>query len=176
MKSASNNFVKETNIVAFLSAVCLFLSLIEYIIPKPIPFMRLGLANLPVLLALYLLKPKMFFLLILVKVLGQGLIQGTLISYVFIFSICGSFSSGIIMIILKSILNEKITLIGLSIFGALTSNIVQIILAVFLVFGKSGWIIASPVLIIGFISSAILGFFAEIFFEDSRWIKEIRKQ
>ncbi|MDR1230490.1 MAG: heptaprenyl diphosphate synthase, partial [Spirochaetaceae bacterium] len=30
---------------ALLGAFCLFLSSIEYMIPKPLPFMRLGIAN-----------------------------------------------------------------------------------------------------------------------------------
>jgi heptaprenyl diphosphate synthase len=175
MKSVTKKITNDANIVAFLSALCLFLSLVEYIIPKPIPFMRIGLANLPVLLSLYLLKPRSIFLLILIKILGQGLIQGTLLSYVFLFSLCGSFASGIIMVSLNKTFRNHISLIGLSVFGALASNIIQILLAVHLVFGESGWIIAGPLLIIGFISSLLLGIFAETFFEKSKWIEKIQK-
>ena len=82
MRSVSDN--NNINIVAFLSALCLFLSLVEYIIPKPFPFIRTGIANLPVLIAVCTLKSRMVFLLILIKVLGQSLIQGTLLSYIFI--------------------------------------------------------------------------------------------
>ncbi len=171
--SASNTNKSNINIISFLSALCLFLSLLEYIIPKPIPFMRLGLANLPILLAIYLLKPHQVLLLILIKVLGQGIIQGTLLSYVFLFSFCGSFSSGITMILFNLIFKKNISLLGLSVFGALASNLVQILLAVYFVFGNSGWIIASPILIIGFISSIILGLFAQSFFNNSEWIKKV---
>ena len=173
MKSATDTYLNETNIVAFLSALCLFLSLIEYIIPKPVPFMRIGIANLPVLLGIYILKPGKVLLLIFIKVLGQGLIQGTLLSYVFIFSFFGSFASGIVMLLLHGILKNYISLIGLSISGALASNLVQVLLAVLFIFGSSGWIIAFPVLIIGFISSCVLGFFAEFFYNKSRWVREI---
>ena len=38
--------------IAILGAFCLFLSAIEYMIPKPMPFMRIGLTNVPLLLAL----------------------------------------------------------------------------------------------------------------------------
>jgi heptaprenyl diphosphate synthase len=175
MKSASNNSKKTLNLISFLSALCLFLSLIEYIIPKPIPFMRMGLANFPILIGLYLLTPQMVFLLILIKVLGQALIQGTLLSYVFLFSFCGSFASGIAMVLLSIVFKKNISLLGLSVFGALASNAMQILLAVYFVFGDSGWIIASPILIIGFISSIILGLFAQTFFEKSIWIKKVLK-
>ena len=35
----------------------MFLSVIEYMIPKPMPFMRLGLAHLPILLSLLIFPP-----------------------------------------------------------------------------------------------------------------------
>ena len=38
--------------IALLGAFCLFLSTIEYMIPKPMPFMRIGIVNLPLMLAL----------------------------------------------------------------------------------------------------------------------------
>ncbi|NBK25683.1 MAG: heptaprenyl diphosphate synthase, partial [Spirochaetia bacterium] len=38
--------------IAFVAAATLLLSTLEYLIPKPLPFLRLGLANLPILLVL----------------------------------------------------------------------------------------------------------------------------
>ena len=39
-------------LTALAAAICLFLAGIEYMIPRPLPFLRIGLANLPLLLAL----------------------------------------------------------------------------------------------------------------------------
>ena len=72
---------KKLDATALLGALSLFLSTLEYLIPKPLPFIRLGLANLPILIALFLLPPKFIFLLIGLKILGQGLVNGTLFSY-----------------------------------------------------------------------------------------------
>jgi len=72
--------------LALLGAFCLFLSAVEYMIPKPLPFMRIGLANLPLMLALDIFPLYAFLILVCVKVLGQALITGTLFSYFFIFS------------------------------------------------------------------------------------------
>lgn len=55
----------QHDIIALLAALALMLSSIEYIIPKPVPFLRLGLANLPVLISLGLLTPRRVFLLVL---------------------------------------------------------------------------------------------------------------
>lgn len=42
----------RSRLVAFFAALCLFLVAVEYAIPKPLPFLRLGLTNLPVILSL----------------------------------------------------------------------------------------------------------------------------
>ena len=170
MRSATDRL----DFVAFLAAICLFLASIEYVIPKPVPFMRIGLANLPILLALEILQIRYILLLILLKVLGQGLVHGTMFSYVFLFSLAGSFTSGLIMILLKKVFRSAISLIGLSIFGALASNIVQILLARVLVFGDSVWIIVPPFLIVGTVSSTILGIFARLYSEKSTWFRRLQ--
>ena len=64
--------------IALLGAFCLFLSTIEYVIPKPLPFMRIGIANLPLMLALDIFPFRTFLVLTGIKVLGQALITGTL--------------------------------------------------------------------------------------------------
>lgn len=174
MRSATERSVNDSariDFIAFLAAVCLFLASIEYIIPKPVPFLRIGLANLPILLALDILKPRFIMLLVSLKVLGQGLVQGTLFSYIFLFSLAGSFAGAFMMIGLKKLLRDSISLIGLSISGAMTSNSVQILIARVLVFGKGAWYIAPPLLFIGIISSILLGVCAHLYAEKSTWLK-----
>ena len=68
---------------------------------------------------------------------------------------------------------NRITLVGVSISGAVTSNSIQIIMARLFVFGKAAWLIAPPFLGIGLVSGFLLGLFAEIFWKKSMWVKEI---
>jgi len=89
------------DLVAFMGAICLFLSAIEYMIPKPIPFLRVGIANVPILLCLDVLPVPLLLLVVVLKVIGQGLIGGTLISYVFLFSAVGSFASALSMLLFR---------------------------------------------------------------------------
>ena len=173
MPSAFNSKLQKENFVALGAATALFLASIEYIIPKPLPFMRLGLANLPILIALKILPPQNVFLLILLKAAGQSLIQGTFFSIVFLFSLSGSLSSGLAMIAAKKLLGERISLIGVSIAGALASNLIQIVLARLLAFGEYAWMIAPPLLLTGLVSSAILGFLAQLYWEKSSWLKKL---
>lgn len=163
-------------LIAFLGAVSLFFSTIEYLIPKPVPFFRLGLANLPIIVTIPFFKPKHTLLLVLLKVLGQGLVNGTLASYVFFFSVAGSFASAFAMLAAHRLGGRWISLIGVSIFGALASNVVQVILSVYFIFGTSAWVIAPLFLILGCASGVAIGVFAQRFFVSSSWLGEVHRE
>ena len=160
----------ESRTLALLGGLCFFLTVFEYLIPKPLPFMRIGLANLPLLLALDILTTKNFFLLALIKVLGQGIVGGTLFSYVFLFSIAGTFSSASVMYILRALSRKKQTgFTGLGCAGAMASNTVQLVLARYLVFGPAIRYLIPPFLAAGFITGTVLGLACEFFCKRSKW-------
>jgi heptaprenyl diphosphate synthase len=132
---------------ALLGAFCLFLSTIEYMIPKPLPFMRIGIANLPLMLALDIFPLPAFALLVGIKILGQALITGTLFSYIFLFSLAGTALSALSMYGLRlSFGARRISFVGVGTAGALISNLTQLILAWVFIFGKSARYIAPPFL------------------------------
>jgi heptaprenyl diphosphate synthase len=175
MPSASDTPSREAqhDIIALLAALALMLSSIEYIIPKPVPFLRLGLANLPVLISLGLLTPRRVFLLVLLKVTGQALIQGNFLSIALLFSAAGSFSSAAVMLAAHKLWGRHLTLMGISILGALASNIIQLFLARWLVFGSYAWLIAPLFLLLGLASSTVLGLVAERYRRQSRWLRSL---
>jgi heptaprenyl diphosphate synthase len=153
-----------------LGSFCFFLSTLEYLIPKPLPFMRIGLANLPLILALDLFSPGPFALLGLIKITGQALITGTLFSYVFLFSLAGTSVSALVMYGLRRFLGKnRIGFIGLGVCGAVFSNLLQLALARFFVFGEGVRFLAPLFLASGLISGGGLGFFCEAFAARSRW-------
>jgi heptaprenyl diphosphate synthase len=156
--------------VALLGAFCLFLSTIEYMIPKPLPFMRLGIANLPLMLALDIFPFPLYMLLVAIKILGQALITGTLFSYIFLFSLAGTLMSALSMYALRRLLGqERISFVGIGTVGALLSNCVQLALAWIFLFGQSARYIAPPFLAMGVVTGAALGFFCEYFTARSQW-------
>ncbi|MFA5570562.1 MAG: Gx transporter family protein [Sphaerochaetaceae bacterium] len=155
--------------VALLAAFALFLSTVEYMIPKPLPFMRLGLANLPLMIALGVARNKEYALLSILKVLGQALVTGTLFSYIALFSVVGTFASVAVMLVLYHVGKKQISLIGIGVGGAMASNIAQLVLSYYLLFGDAALLIATPFLAVGLISSLILGIFAHQFVTQSRW-------
>ncbi len=154
----------------------MFLSAIEYLIPKPIPFLRVGIANLPILVGIDLLPAPLLLLVVVLKVLGQGLVGGTLFSYVFLFSAAGSFSSALAMLAARRLLGSRISLVGVGVIGALFGNAAQILLARVLIFGEAAWLIAPPFLAVGTVTAVLLGLFAERFTGRSAWIARLREQ
>ena len=161
--------------LALLAAAALFLASVEYAIPKPVPFLKLGLANLPVLIALTRMSPREVFTLVALKIVGQGLVQGTLFSYVILFSAAGSLASALVMVALHyGTLGRYLSLVGVSVLGALASNLAQIVTARLVVFGPSAWLIAPAFLITGTVSALLLGLFAERFVRSSRWLRTVR--
>ena len=161
--------------LALLAAAALFLASVEYVIPKPVPFLKLGLANLPVLVALTVMGPREVLTLVALKVVGQGIVQGTLFSYIVLFSAAGSLASALVMLLLYHGAGRYISLVGVSIMGALASNLAQVAAARLLIFGESAWLIAPAFLITGTVSALLLGLFAERFVVRSRWLREFRQ-
>ncbi|MCR5288980.1 MAG: Gx transporter family protein [Treponema sp.] len=175
IKNQNDAFSPRMHLISFFAALCMFLSAIEYIIPKPLPFMRLGLANLPILLSLTKMKRKDTFILIALKVLLQGFISGTLFSYIFLFSAGGTLASGIAMMGIHSLFHKKqvTSFIGISLAGALANNIVQLLLARWILFGKAALYITPLLFTVGLITGVALGIFANLFAAQSVWYKQL---
>lgn len=164
-----NRFADKAEVTALLGAFCLFLSAVEYMLPKPMPFMRLGIANLPILLAVDLLPFPWFLVLALVKVVGMSVISGSLFSFIALFSLLGTLAAALAMWGVRKAGGRLVSQVGVSIVGALASNGTQIFIARYLVFGQAAWLIAPLFLAMGLATGAALGVFAEHFAQGSRW-------
>ena len=158
------------NNLALLGAFCLFLSSVEYMIPKPLPFMRIGIANLPLMLALDIFPFRAFMILAGIKVLGQALITGTLFSYIFLFSLAGTVLSAVSMYMLRRLLTPgRISFIGIGTAGAMISSISQMALAWVFIFHDNVRYITPPFLAAGLVTGIALGIFCEVFTRRSQW-------
>lgn len=161
--------------IAFFSALCFFLSAAEYAVPKPVPFFRIGFANLPVMLSLSRMKKRETLILILMKVFFQAVMNGTLFSYVLVFSFAGSAASGLFMMAAYSMLKKRISWIGVSLCGGLANNVSQLFFARLILFGPNVKFVAPALLCISFVSSLALGLFAQLFCAKSEWYRSLSK-
>ncbi len=167
--------VSRRRLLAFLSAIGLFLAAIEYLLPKPVPFIRLGISNIPLVLMLDVLRFRELLVLAAVKVLGQGLINGTLVSYVLLFSAVGTFTALFTMAAVRRLFGLRLSLIGVSLWGALTSNLAQLGLSVLILLGENAWVIGPVILGTGGATGFLVGWLAQMFQSRSVWFREVRR-
>ena len=110
----------EKKSIAYYSALALFFSYLEFFLPRIVPFLRLGLSNTAVLLALGL-PFFSFFLISVVKSVASCLISGTLFSPFFVVSLCQSLVSAVFMFLLNR-LNRKLTCLSPMRWSRLTAS------------------------------------------------------
>lgn len=119
----------ETIHIALLSAYAVGLHSIEAFVPTPVPWLRLGLANIITLTTLYLYGLKAGLTVTLVRVFIRSLLAGTFLGPAFIMSLGGGIASTIVMWIVIVVSRRVLGPVSLSIIGALTHNVTQLLLA-----------------------------------------------
>ena len=119
--------------IALLSAYAIGIHALESLLPSPIPWMRLGLANVITVIALMLYGFRTAMLVTLVRVLLSSLLTGTFPGPAFILSLGGGVSSTLAMGLAASVCQRLFSAVGLSIIGAFFHNMAQLVLAYFFV-------------------------------------------
>lgn len=149
-----------------LVLVALYLSLAENFIPKPFPWMKLGLSNIAVLIALEKFDSKFAMELVLLRIFIQALMLGTLFTPGFIISLTAGALTTLFMIGLYKF-RDHLSLIAISSMSAFLHNLIQLIVVYFLMFrnvsiySKSIMGFVWVFLLIGVIAGVITGFIAE---------------
>lgn len=150
--------------IAYLASLTLLFSYAELILPRVIPFFRLGLSNIAILASFNLSFPS-FFMLTVLKAIASSLTAGTLFSPFFAISLCQSVCSGILMFALfrmnRLCKDRLFSIYGISISGSCASGAIQIILAS-LYLGRGTFSLLGPVLIFNTISGIITAVLAQI--------------
>lgn len=138
-----------------LAALAMILSYVEMQIPAffAVPGVKLGLTNIVVLVALYVLGEKNAFFINVVRIVAVSMLFGNIMG--FAFSIAGGMLSTLVMILLKK--TSRFSVAGVSVAGGISHNVGQIIVAMILLNTKAIiWYL--PVLwISGIVSGAIIG-------------------
>lgn len=157
---------KKTAYLGMLIALAFVFSYIEFLLPinLGVPGVKLGLANLVVIVALYTMNVRWAFTLSLVRILLTGLTFGNPASM--IYSLAGGMLSLVIMIIAKKWKIFSVT--GVSILGGVFHNIGQIVVAI-LVVETASLLYYLPVLILsGTIAGVLIGILASILIRNLR--------
>lgn len=137
------------------TALALIFSYVETLIPIQfgIPGVKLGLANLIIVIALYRMKLSEAYLLSVVRVLLAGFIFGNY------FSIIYSLAGGLLSLTVMALLRKKggFSVIGVSIAGGVFHNIGQLIVASVIVETFSVMYYVPVLLIAGLVTGLLIG-------------------
>lgn len=137
------------------TALALLFSYIESLIPFHIgiPGVKLGLANLIIVIALYKTNTKQAFLLSVTRVLLAGFLFGNMFSI--LYSLAGGCLSLAAMAVLRK--RESFSVMGVSIAGGVFHNIGQLLMAI-LVMESCNLVYYLPVLLIsGLVTGGLIG-------------------
>ena len=139
--------------IAMLVALAIIFSYVEVLIPINIgiPGVKLGLANLVIVIALYSLDMGDVWLISLVRIVLVGFMFGSLMSIAY--SLAGAIVSLIAMMIIK-----KADFFGImGVIGAVCHNMAQIAVAAFVVKNNGIYYYVPMLLIAGVITGGIIG-------------------
>lgn len=166
--------VRELTLCAFLTALALALSYLESFFPLslliPLPGIKLGLANIVTVFALYALGPWQAFIILIGRCLLGSIFAGNLNA--FLFSAMGGTASMGMMILLSKL--KKLSIYGVSMGGAAAHNCGQVGAAI-ITLGNSAPLFYLPILLgVSLLTGTLTGFIASLMFRAMKNTKLLK--
>ena len=115
--------------ITLLSGIAIGIYVAETIIPKPLPWLRLGLSNAVILCVIGSFGLKYALPVSIIRTTVGSLLTGMFLNPFFFLGLLGGIASTCIMWLFYVIGKRVFSFIGISIIGAFTHNIVQLYLA-----------------------------------------------
>jgi heptaprenyl diphosphate synthase len=150
--------------IALLSAFALGIHGIESLFPSPVPWLRLGFANIITLATLVLYGMYPAIMVTLIRVILGSLFSGTFLGPAFLLSLVGGIASTLAMGLVLSAVPRLFSVVGLSIIGALFHNISQLIIAYFFFVQRiEAILLITPfIILLGTLTGTLNGFISEM--------------
>lgn len=150
---------KDTKRIAILGVITAFAAILSYIeaiisFGMFIPGVKLGLANIAVVICFYLYGYKEALMVNVVRIIIVGLLFGNMFSISF--SIAGALVSYIVMVLLKK--TDIFSPIGISVAGGVAHNVGQILIASLIIESYSVIYYLPMLMIAGIVCGLIIGF------------------
>jgi len=163
--------------IALLSAYAIGLHGFESLLPTPIPWLRLGLANIITLITLLLYGMRPAITVTLIRAIVVSLFAGTFLGPAFILSLAAGLISTLAMGSVLFLSPGLFSVIGLSIIGAFFHNITQLFLAYFLFIQRiEAILLITPlILLLGTLTGTVNGVICDILMKNLKiTIKKIQ--
>ncbi len=121
------NISKLTIFVALMTAFSLILFFIEFMLPKPMPFMKLGLSNIVIIAMIISTLHKEAFIVSILKAVIGGFLSGVIFTPTMLLSFFGSIASCLAMIFVNKYI-KALSITGVSVVGSFTHLCVQLLI------------------------------------------------
>lgn len=142
------------------TALAIVFSAFEALLPIqafiPLPGIKLGVANIVIVYVLFYMGTREAVFVLLSKCAVTALIFGSVSS--FLFSVCGGTLSLVSAVVIKNVLKNKFSFVGVSIIGASCHNIGQILVSCAMLGTFSTLYYLPPLLLASVVCGAITGF------------------
>ena len=157
--------LKRLTIVALMTSAAIVLGIIESFITVFIPGVRLGLANVIILIMIYEFKFYEGLAADLIRILVVALFRGTLLQPVFFMSLAGGIASFIVMLGFSKI--KIFTAMGSSVMGSVAHASAQMVVA-FIIISSSAVFYYLPFIILLSLGTGILsGLVCDLYLSSS---------
>lgn len=153
---------RQLTTMAMLTAIALAIHVAEAQIPAPVPIpgVKLGLANIVTVYAVFTIGPGPALMILVARILLGSLFAGQAMSL--LYSLAGGLLCFVVMLLLKKILSRNQIWVA-SVIGAIFHNIGQILVAI-VVTGTPAIVSYLPVLLLSGIAAGLFtGFAAQTF-------------
>lgn len=158
---------RKAALFGMMVALAFIFSYLEHLIPFPLPGVKIGVANIVVMIALYLLGGKEAFYISMVRIILVGFTFGSM--YSMLYSLAGGILSLSVMILMKR--SGKFGIPGVSVVGGILHNLGQIVTAVLTMDGNLNLFSLLPVYALsGTIAGIAVGILATLI------IQKLKKQ
>jgi heptaprenyl diphosphate synthase len=154
------NKTRKITMCGLMTALAMIFSYIEALmpIPVPVPGVKLGIANMAIIVVLYTIGISEAVIVDILRVTLTAMLFGNFNS--FLFSISGAVLSIAVMVLLKKI--NRFSEVGVSVAGGVAHNVGQIIAAVFIM-QTSAIAYYLPVLMVsGIVTGVVIGIVAAL--------------
>lgn len=141
--------LKDMVYLSLLATFAIVIHSLEMLFPSPLPWLRLGLANIMTLVTLLLFGLKAALFVTLIRILVGSFLVGSFLNPGFFLGLSGGVMSTISMGLAYSIFKRVFSPVGISLIGALTHNLTQIAVAYILIIGRKEVFFLTPI-ILGF--------------------------
>ena len=152
-------FRRRYTVIPLLSAVGAIVFIFESMIPQPVPWAKLGISNIAVILALYYYRFPEALSVSWLRVIIGGFFTGGILSPAFVFGITGGLFSAVSMAFALKLTGKKLSPVGISIIGASFHSLGQLTAAyLFFIHQSTIWNLFPYMIMASALTGSIVGF------------------